>query len=155
MRIDYIKQVERTLSVPRKRRREIIRDINEIFDSANEHGETDEEVIDRLGPPELLAQKLGEPLPNQRPSARIRGKWLAVSFVGAIGIGCILAGIAAWLSRPSSDWIGYAEGMTSIQVTGGLGIDIPTLLLVLGGLLVLAALGYLLWHRNRRRRWRK
>lgn len=44
---NYIKQVQRELHLSPKVRREIVRDLNEIFASATEHGETEEAVIQR------------------------------------------------------------------------------------------------------------
>ena len=39
MREKYIKQVEKELHIPRKAKKEVIRDLNEIFASALENGE--------------------------------------------------------------------------------------------------------------------
>ena len=41
MKEQYIKQVEKELSLPRKMKKEVVRDLNEVFASAMEHGETD------------------------------------------------------------------------------------------------------------------
>ena len=53
MKERYIKQVKKEfgLCLSRKKRNEIIRDLNEIFASALEHGETEQQVIERLGTP--------------------------------------------------------------------------------------------------------
>ena len=53
MKEQYIKQIKKEfgLYLSRKKRNEIIRDINEIFCSALEHGETEQQVIERLGAP--------------------------------------------------------------------------------------------------------
>ncbi len=48
MKEQYIKQVEKELSLPRKMKKEVVRDLNEVFASAMEHGET-EQIIQRLG----------------------------------------------------------------------------------------------------------
>lgn len=50
MREQYIKQVKKEfgLYLPRKKRHEVIRDLNEIFCSALEHDETERQVIERL-----------------------------------------------------------------------------------------------------------
>lgn len=47
MKEQYIKQVEKALHVPCKAKREIVRDLNEIFASAAEHGETEQQVVQR------------------------------------------------------------------------------------------------------------
>ena len=49
MKEQYIKQVEKELFLPHKVKKEIMRDLNEVFSSALEHGETEQQVIQRLG----------------------------------------------------------------------------------------------------------
>lgn len=58
MKERYIKQVKKEfgLCLSRKKRNEIIRDLNEIFASALEHGETEQQVIERLGTPNDFAK---------------------------------------------------------------------------------------------------
>ena len=46
MKDQYIMQVRKMLSVSQKKKHEIIRDLEEIFASAREHEESDQEVID-------------------------------------------------------------------------------------------------------------
>ena len=47
MKEQYIKQVEKELSLPRKMKKEVVRDLNEVFASAMEHGETEQQIIQR------------------------------------------------------------------------------------------------------------
>ena len=54
MKEQYIKQVEKELSLPRKMKKEVVRDLNEVFASAMEHGETEQQIIQRLGTPKDL-----------------------------------------------------------------------------------------------------
>ena len=54
MKEQYIKQVEKELSLPHKAKKEVVRDLNEVFASALEHGETEQQVIQRLGTPKEL-----------------------------------------------------------------------------------------------------
>ena len=51
----YIRQVKKALTGPRAKKEEILRDLQEAFDSALEHGETEQDVIERLGPPAEFA----------------------------------------------------------------------------------------------------
>ena len=51
MKEQYIRQVEKELNLSRKAKTEVVRDLNEIFNSAVEHGETEQQVIERLGTP--------------------------------------------------------------------------------------------------------
>ena len=55
MKEQYIKQVEKELSLTRKAKKEVVRDLNEVFASALEHGETEQQVIERLGTPKEFA----------------------------------------------------------------------------------------------------
>ena len=45
MKEQYIKQVEKELSLPRKMKKEVVRDLNEVFASAMEHGETEQQDL--------------------------------------------------------------------------------------------------------------
>ena len=58
MKEEYIKQVSKKLHISNKAKREIIRDLGEIFDSALENGETEQQVIDRLGAPKEFAESV-------------------------------------------------------------------------------------------------
>ena len=42
MKEQYIRQVEKELNLSRKAKTEVVRDLNEIFNSAVEHGETEQ-----------------------------------------------------------------------------------------------------------------
>ena len=55
MKEQYMKQVEKELNLSRKAKAEVVRDLNEIFASAAEHGETEQQVIERLGTPKAFA----------------------------------------------------------------------------------------------------
>ena len=57
MKEQYIKQVEKELSLPRKMKKEVVRDLNEVFASAMEHGETEQQIIQRLGTPKEFADQ--------------------------------------------------------------------------------------------------
>ena len=43
-------------------KKEIVRDLNEVFTSALEHGETEQQVIERLGTPKEFADNTAEQL---------------------------------------------------------------------------------------------
>ena len=60
MKEQYIRQVEKELNLSRKVKTEVVRDLNEIFNSAVEHGETEQQVIERLGTPEEFANSTAE-----------------------------------------------------------------------------------------------
>ena len=54
--------MEKSLNVSHKTKAEILRDLEEAFASAAEHGETEQQVMDRLGTPEELAESIQEQL---------------------------------------------------------------------------------------------
>lgn len=60
MKEQYIKQGEKELSLPRKMKKEVVRDLNEVFASAMEHGETEQQIIQRLGTPKEFADSTAE-----------------------------------------------------------------------------------------------
>lgn len=60
MKEQYIKQVKKELSLPRKMKKEVVRDLNEVFASAMEHGETEQQIIQRLGTPREFADSTAE-----------------------------------------------------------------------------------------------
>lgn len=51
MREVYIKQVKKELLLPKKQKQIVLRDLEEMFASAKEHGESEQQVIERLGSP--------------------------------------------------------------------------------------------------------
>ena len=72
MKEQYIKQVEKELNLSRKAKTEVVRDLNEIFASAAEHGETEQQVIERLGTPKEFADNTAEQfgIDNSAPQKR-------------------------------------------------------------------------------------
>lgn len=60
MKEQYIKRVKKELHLPRRAKNEVLRDLDEIFASAAEHGETEHKVIERLGTPKEFADNAAE-----------------------------------------------------------------------------------------------
>ena len=112
----YIQEVSRALCLPKRRRREVLRDLREIFESAAEHGETEAQVIARLGAPREFAQGAMEEMGVDPRSHLRRRRLLTIVLPLFLALAC--AG-AAWLLRaqlPPKNVIGGAEAMTGIQV---------------------------------------
>ena len=84
MKEQYIKQVSRELTVPRKQRKDILRDLEEAFASAKEHGETEEQVIERLGEPSEFAAEMSEM--NAEVKKRMKPKTIAAIICIAVVI---------------------------------------------------------------------
>lgn len=93
MKEQYIKQVSRALSVPRKQKKDILRDLEEAFASAKEHGETEEQVIERLGTPEEFAAGMSESAAQKGISPKkVAALLCAVAVIAVLGV---LAGVYA------------------------------------------------------------
>ena len=119
MKENYIKKVKKAL--PRKFRAEVLRDLEEIFRSAAEHGETEAEVAERLGCPcefaKEAALQLGVDLDKRKSKRRV------VLFVVSAAL-TVFFGVLHWLASMNRRLdaaigiIGGADGPTAIFVTG-------------------------------------
>ena len=152
MREQYIRQVEKELPIPRRTKREVIRDLREIFASALEHGETEQQVIGRLGTPREFAESTAEQLgiditTSQNQKSRI---W------GIAALTAAAAAFAAYGITQSGETvrgaIGQANAMTNIKIGEGFSADIPGLLLATGILAAAAAVVQLVRSASRKRR---
>lgn len=132
MKEQYIKQVEKELHLSRKAKVEVLRDLNEIFASAAEHGETEQQVIERLGTPKEFADSTAEQfgVDNAAPQKR-KG---IVSSVAALMIAVAAFVIYATTksSKVPDGAIGQADATTNIQVEGAFGFDALQIILVVG-----------------------
>ena len=52
----YIRKVKKQLDCSVKEKEEIVRDLQEIFDSGKEHGKSESQIIKQLGKPQAYAQ---------------------------------------------------------------------------------------------------
>ena len=145
----YIRQVKKVLTGPRAKKEEILRDLQEAFDSALEHGETEQDVIERLGSP---AEFAGD-IEDQRGIKRKRHGKTALIWVLALLSAVMFAVYAASrMMRPPENAIGQADAMTSIQVyCDGLPV-VPALLLLLGTAAGVAAVILAVRHIRERRK---
>ena len=136
----YIRRVRRTLASGRTNRAAILRDLEEIFSSAAEHGQSTAEVIDRLGPPEDFARAAEEQLRRRMLLCALPAGLLAVALF-------LFSRLYAFISPSSSvGVIGGADGPTAILIASqplpGSGA-VPLLLsLLCAGLAVWAVVRY-------------
>ena len=120
MRERYIRQVKKALMLSRRKTAEIVRDLQEAFASASEHGESDQQVMERLGTPEDFAASVHEQLGINCEERKEHRKRLLV--VMALMAAFVSLSAAIHFLRKPANVIGQAEAMTSIQVSGA-GID--------------------------------
>jgi len=142
MKERYIKQVKKEFSLylSRKTRNEIIRDINEIFCSALEHGETEQQVIERLGTPNDFVKNTIEQLDKNRATPKRQKEIISctVSLFVAVIVFSIFT--IAQLQKTPDNAIGAADALTNIQVEGVLGIDIAKIMLLIGVIAIIIAI---------------
>lgn len=78
MKKQYLKQVSNALDVPYKKRKEILRDLNEIFTSGQAQGDTEQQIITRLGSPIEFAKSMEERIGSQHGRRGIVRSLLAI-----------------------------------------------------------------------------
>ena len=143
MRGQYIRQVKRLLKVPRRKKRDILRDLEESFAAAAEHGETEQQVLDRLGTPEEFAAAMRSTEDETAYRRRRTATALVISLAVCAGAFGLRAALMAARSA-SLGIIGGADGPTVIFVTGSGGLWTALLNLTAGpwwaGLLGLAGI---------------
>ena len=132
MKEQYIRQVKKELHASRKRKNEVARDLNEIFASAAEHGETERQVVERLGTPKEFADSAAESFGVENCARRNRKEILScvVSLAAALVAFAMYA--LAGLNRTPDGAIGQADAMMGIQVKGAFGVDVSQVILVIG-----------------------
>lgn len=154
MKEQYIKQVKKEfgLCLSNKKRNEIIRDLNEIFGSALEHGETEQQVIERLGTPSDFVKNTIEQLDtNSTAPKRQRGIISSVIFLLVAVVAFSIFTIAQFGKAPNNA-IGAADAMTNIQVEGAFGIDVAKIMLVIGIIAIVIATTQIIHTIHNRRR---
>ena len=131
MKKQYIKQLKRILLIPRKKRKEIIEDLEEAFASALANGETEQAVVERLGSPDEFARNIEEQLGvNVQYQKGKRFFFLVV--VGVIAIIFFSLMLFIQSQQFPKNVIGQADGMTSIQLFSPFPFNFSLLFLLLG-----------------------
>ena len=130
MKQQYIKQVKKELAVTRNQKKEVMRDLDEVFSSALEHGESENEVIERLGTPTEFVSNFNEQTEVQNTVKKKRTVSIGIALVISI-VSFVLYGIIQ-LQQPPNGAIGHADAMTNIRVESISAIDIPQAILIIG-----------------------
>lgn len=132
MREQYIKQVEKELHLPRKEKAEVLRDLNEIFASALEHGETEQQVIERLGTPKEFADSTAEQFGVDNDAPQKRKGIISSAAALIIAVASLVLYAAANTGRVPKEAIGQADATTNIQIEGAFGFDALQIILAVG-----------------------
>lgn len=135
MKKQYIRQVRKDLHIPRSAKTEVVRDLQEIFASAAEHGESEQQVAERLGTPREFADRTAEQFGFDPAARRRRNRLIQIAISLAVAAAAF-ALYAAAAQRVPPGAIGQADAMTNIRIEGA-GFDV-TLLLLAAGILAAA-----------------
>ena len=153
MKEQYIKQVEKELSLPRKMKKEVVRDLNEVFASAMEHGETEQQIIQRLGTPKEFADSTAEQFGIDNTKSKKRNGIISTLAALVIAVAAAFSGYAvAQSGKVPEGAIGQADAATNIQIEGAFAFDISQILLAIGFAATAIAVLFIIRtiHENRR-----
>ena len=84
MKKQYIRQVRKDLHIPRSAKTEVVRDLQEIFASAAEHGESEQQVAERLGTPREFADRTAEQFGFDSAARRRRNRLIQIAISLAV-----------------------------------------------------------------------
>ena len=120
MKEQYIKQVEKELSLPHKAKKEVVRDLNEVFASALEHGETEQQVIQRLGTPKEFADSTAEQFGIDNASSKKRKGIISALVALIVAVVAFSIYAVTRLGKAPEGAIGQADATTNIQIESAL-----------------------------------
>jgi len=138
MKEQYIKQVEKELSLTRKAKKEVVRDLNEVFASALEHGE--QQVIERLGTPKEFAENTAEQLGIDSAAPQKRKGIISSVAALVVAVAAFVIYATTQSGKVPDGAIGQADAMTNIQVEGAFGFDASQIILAVGVIAVTIAI---------------
>ncbi|MCI1965934.1 MAG: hypothetical protein LKJ17_07365 [Oscillospiraceae bacterium] len=147
----YINQVKKQLSDSPGLLKRVLRDLNEIFDSAEEHGESLETVIYRLGDPKEFCAGIRAGAEGEKS---VESKTSQKSHRITIGLGVITAAliISAKIFKAfqHDDYIGGADAMTQIKVFPFMPFTISAGLFVAGLFFLVATVSFYILKQKKR-----
>lgn len=133
----YVRQAAHRLHLPRGMKRAVLDGLVESFESAREHGETEENVIARLGSPRAFAREAlqsAELTESQRSCIRRERSLrmaaiVCAAFILIMGGALTVRAVAEAVFRQTV--IGYTNVPTQILVTGGFAPLLPLVFLAI------------------------
>ena len=132
----YIRKVKKQLDCSVKEKEEIVRDLQEIFDSGKEHGKSESQIIKQLGKPQAYAQALG----CGRQTMPLSGKRkVAVVFLAVGGLFCLYALGESLRFRMPKNAIGGGDAMTMIVLQNSSPVNSSE---IFGGLAVICMVAH-------------
>lgn len=145
MKQQYIRRVKKALNLPREQKAEVLRDLDEAFASALEHGETERQVIERLGTPDEFADSIHEQLGIACPDRHGRKRRICIALTALVSAIAFAIAFFMRAERPAQNIIGQADAMTNMQIVGS-GVDMFWLMIALGCIALAAAIGLMANH---------
>lgn len=149
MKEQYIRQVEKELHLPRRKRKEVVRDLEEIFSSAAEHGETEQQVLERLGAPKEFADSSALQFGVDTATVASRKDTVFCAAALFTAAAAFLLYAATKGEEAPAGAIGQADAMTSIQIEG---FSVSAFLLAVGIIAAVLAVVRLLRFARKSRR---
>ena len=142
----YIRKVKKQLDCSVKEKEEIVRDLQEIFDSGKEHGKSESQIIKQLGKPQAYAQALG----CGRQTMPLSGKRkVAVVFLAVGGLFCLYAlGESLRFRMPKNAIGGGGDAMTMIVLQNSSPVNSSE---IFGGLAVICMVALVFLLRKRKK----
>lgn len=145
MKQQYIRRVKKALNLPREQKAEVLRDLDEAFASALEHGETERQVIERLGTPDEFSDGIHEQLGIACPDRRGRKRRICIALTALVSAIAFAVAFLIHAERSAQNIIGQADAMTNMQIVGS-GVDMFWLMIALGCIALAAAIGLVANH---------
>ena len=147
--IDFKKE----LLLPKKQKQIVLRDLEEMFASAKEHGESEQQVIERLGAPKEFVINTEEQFGVDHASVKKRrGIIHIVSSVIVAVVAFIVFGVMQ-LGKTPDNVIGQADAMTNIKIDEVRAIDPSFIFLLIGTVaIILIFFQMITFMRNNRRK---
>ncbi len=132
MKEQYIKQVKKELHLSRKVKKEVIRDLNEAFASASEHGESEQQLIERLGTPKEFANSTAEQFGIDNTKSKKRNGIISTLVALVIAVTAFSVYAVAQSGKVPEGAIGQSDATTNIQIEGVFAFDVSQILLAIG-----------------------
>ena len=132
MKEQYIKQVEKGLHLSRKEKQEVVRDLEEIFSSAAEHGETEQQVMERLGTPKEFADSTAEQFGVDHAVPGKRKEIISCVMALFVAAVSFMIYVVTKIGNVPEGAIGQADAMTNIQIEGTFAFHASQIILAVG-----------------------
>lgn len=119
----YIKAVKRKLNVPDDLKNSVLEELREAFDSAKEHSESENDLINRLGTPKEFVNDVirNADLTDEQKKCIKQRSNIIKAIIAFIIAAAAFTGYYIYQRISMGNVIGYANGSTNIQVMSGSG----------------------------------